>query len=98
MMASSGCFFAHLSYSLTIASLAFSFFMLAMRTPSGKNICLERRFYEAKMALWGTGLLSYRQWCRQRAFWRVQITWANGSKHRIGKFGTKEEAEDEHRE
>jgi hypothetical protein len=20
--------------------------------------------------------------------WRVQITWANGSKHRIGKFGT----------
>jgi hypothetical protein len=30
--------------------------------------------------------------------WRVQITWANGSKHRIGKFGTKEEAEDEHRE
>jgi hypothetical protein len=25
--------------------------------------------------------------------WRVQITWANGSKHRIGKFGTKQEAE-----
>jgi hypothetical protein len=38
MMASSGCFFAHLSYSLRIASLTSSFFMLAMRTPSGKNI------------------------------------------------------------
>jgi hypothetical protein len=25
--------------------------------------------------------------------WRVQITWANGSKHRICKFGTKQEAE-----
>jgi hypothetical protein len=25
--------------------------------------------------------------------WRVQITWANGSKNRIGKFGTKQEAE-----
>jgi hypothetical protein len=53
MMASSGCFFAHLSYSLTIASLVSSFFMLAMRTPSGRNICLGQRFYEAKMASWG---------------------------------------------
>jgi hypothetical protein len=26
-------------------------------------------------------------------FWRVQITWANGSEHLFGKFGTKEEAE-----
>jgi hypothetical protein len=25
--------------------------------------------------------------------WRVQITWANGSKNRIGKFSTKQEAE-----
>jgi predicted transcriptional regulator len=25
--------------------------------------------------------------------WRVQITWANESKHRVGKFGTKQEAE-----
>ena len=25
--------------------------------------------------------------------WRVQITWTNGSKHRVGKFGTKQEAE-----
>jgi hypothetical protein len=25
--------------------------------------------------------------------WRVQITWAHGSKHLFGKFGTREEAE-----
>jgi hypothetical protein len=25
--------------------------------------------------------------------WRVQITWADGSKHLFGKFGTKQEAE-----
>jgi hypothetical protein len=34
MMASSGCFFAHLSYSLRTARLASSFLMLAMQTPS----------------------------------------------------------------
>jgi hypothetical protein len=32
MVASLGCFFAHLSYSLRIARLASSFFMLAMQT------------------------------------------------------------------
>ena len=37
MVASSGCFFAHLSYSLRIARLASSFFMVAMHTPSGRN-------------------------------------------------------------
>jgi hypothetical protein len=34
MMASSGCFFAHVSYSPRTACLASSFFMLAMRTSS----------------------------------------------------------------
>ena len=33
-----GAFFAHLSYSLRIARLASSFFMLAMQIPSGRNI------------------------------------------------------------
>jgi len=34
MLASLGCFFAHLSYSLRTACLASSFFMLATRTSS----------------------------------------------------------------
>jgi hypothetical protein len=68
MVASLGCFFAHLSYSLRIVRLASSFFMLAMQTPSGRNICLDRRFfYEANMTSWGTRAPFYRQY-RRTAF------------------------------
>jgi hypothetical protein len=65
--------------------------MVAMHTPSGRNICLEL-FYEAKMPSWEMGALSLSP-VQDDGVWRVQITWANESKRLFGKFDTKQEAE-----
>jgi hypothetical protein len=97
MAASLGCFFADLSYSLRIARLASSFFMLAMRT-----------FFMLAMPTLPAGTFAFEQLTKPKwrhgdrrtvlspvqadGIWRVSDHMGQ-RQHRIGKFGTKQEAE-----